>query len=139
MLRVLRVFQVCMANIILETVRLLCTSVLNTPLPAWPAPTCHAQTHPHPCRTLATAAISTSSALVGKTLGQLRFRQKYDAAVVGVHREGTRFPISPSDMVIQVGGWGCCPACCKGGGGVLGCGTESGLSCMVTARVAGRC
>lgn len=34
-------------------------------------------------RTMATASIAHSSALVGKTLSHLRFRQKYDAAVLG--------------------------------------------------------
>ncbi|KAG2448929.1 hypothetical protein HYH02_006277 [Chlamydomonas schloesseri] len=54
-------------------------------------------------RHLVQAAVSHKGPLVGKTVRDIRFRTLYNAAVVAVHREGTRVPLKVQDIVLQGG------------------------------------
>lgn len=54
-------------------------------------------------RHLCEAVISRSSPLVGVTVREARFRQLYQAAVVAVHRNGTRVPSKIGDIVLEPG------------------------------------
>ncbi len=40
---------------------------------------------------------------MGKTVLDVNFRQKYNAAVVGVHRDEVRVPLRVEDIVLQAG------------------------------------
>ncbi|KXZ47562.1 hypothetical protein GPECTOR_34g721 [Gonium pectorale] len=54
-------------------------------------------------RHLVQAAVSHKGPLVGQTVRDIRFRAVYNAAVVAVHREGTRIPLRVQDIVLQGG------------------------------------
>lgn len=49
------------------------------------------------------AAVAHKGPLVGQTLKNLRFRTRYNAAVVAVHREGTRIPLRIQDIELAAG------------------------------------
>ena len=61
--------------------------------------------HPHrrQLRRLSEAVLSTSSPLIGTTVRQAKFRERYNAAVVAVHRSGARLPSKIGDIVLQPG------------------------------------
>ena len=52
---------------------------------------------------LFTAVIAASSPLVGASVRDSGFRQKFNAAVIGVHREGVRAPLPAIDSILQSG------------------------------------
>jgi len=54
-------------------------------------------------RHLSEAVISHSSPLVGTTVRAANFRQRYNAAVVAVHRDGARLTSKIGDIVLQPG------------------------------------
>ncbi len=54
-------------------------------------------------RWLFEAVISKSSPLVGTSIREAGFRQRYNAAVVAVHRNGARLPSKVGDIVIETG------------------------------------
>jgi len=54
-------------------------------------------------RRLTEAVISSSSPLVGRTVREGQFRQRYGAAVVAVHRNGVRLPRKIGDIVLEPG------------------------------------
>lgn len=54
-------------------------------------------------RTLAEAVISSSSPLVGRTIKAASFRTVYDAAVIGIHRNGERVGGKIGEIEIRVG------------------------------------
>ncbi len=54
-------------------------------------------------RRLTEAVLSSSSPLVGRTVRQAQFRQRYGAAVVAVHRSGVRLPRKIGDIVLAPG------------------------------------
>jgi len=54
-------------------------------------------------RRLTEAVLSSSSPLVGRTVRESRFRQRYGAAVVAVHRNGVRLPRKIGDIELQPG------------------------------------
>ena len=54
-------------------------------------------------RRLSEAVISKSSPLIGATVREAGFRQLYNAAVVAVHRNGTRLPNKVGDIVLEEG------------------------------------
>lgn len=56
-----------------------------------------------PERHLSEAVISKSSPLVGRTIRGARFRRRYNAAVVAVHRNGTRLACKVGDVVMEPG------------------------------------
>lgn len=47
--------------------------------------------------------MAIKSPLIGKTVRELHFRSRYNAAVVAVHRDGTRMPLRVQDIVLEVG------------------------------------
>lgn len=49
------------------------------------------------------AIIGSSSPLVGKTLKEIGFRSKYQAAVVAIHRSGERIDAKPGSVKLQAG------------------------------------
>jgi di/tricarboxylate transporter len=54
-------------------------------------------------RHLCEAVISRSSPLIGNTVREAKFRQIYNAAVVAVHRNGTRILSKVGDIVLEAG------------------------------------
>jgi di/tricarboxylate transporter len=54
-------------------------------------------------RHLTEAVISQSSPLIGTTVREANFRQLYNAAVVAVHRNGSRLPNKIGDIVLEAG------------------------------------
>ncbi|MEA1952110.1 MAG: SLC13 family permease [Planctomycetota bacterium] len=54
-------------------------------------------------RWLFEAVISKSSPLIGTSIRKAGFRQRYNAAVVAVHRNGARLPSKVGDIVIEPG------------------------------------
>jgi di/tricarboxylate transporter len=54
-------------------------------------------------RRLSEAVLSKSSPLIGTTVRQARFRERYHAAVVAVHRNGARLPSKIGDIVLEPG------------------------------------
>ncbi|MBN2473400.1 MAG: SLC13 family permease [Pirellulales bacterium] len=54
-------------------------------------------------RHLAEAVLSRSSPLIGRTVREAAFRQRYNAAVVAVHRSGERLPSKIGDIELQAG------------------------------------
>jgi di/tricarboxylate transporter len=54
-------------------------------------------------RRLSEAVLSRSSPLIGTTVRRARFRQRYNAAVVAVHRNGARLPSKVGDIVLEPG------------------------------------
>lgn len=52
---------------------------------------------------LYTAAVAVNSPLVGKSLAGSSFRSKFNGAVIALHREGARSPLSASDTVLLGG------------------------------------
>lgn len=54
-------------------------------------------------RRLVQAVIARKGPLVGKTVKDLRFRTRYGAAVIAVHREGKRIHDHPGNIVLQAG------------------------------------
>jgi len=61
--------------------------------------------HPHERRVrhLSEAVLSPSSPLIGSTVRQANFRERYNAAVVAVHRNGVRLPSKIGDIVLRPG------------------------------------
>ena len=53
-------------------------------------------------RQFAQAAVAANGALIGKTVRDLKFRTRYNAAVVAVHRQDVRVPLKVADIVLQV-------------------------------------
>jgi di/tricarboxylate transporter len=54
-------------------------------------------------RRLIQAIVAPSSPLSGKTAGEVRFRQRFNAAVVGVARRGERLRAKPGDIKLKPG------------------------------------
>jgi len=54
-------------------------------------------------RHLSEAVLSPSSPLIGRTVRQANFRERYNAAVVAVHRNGARLPSKVGDIVLRPG------------------------------------
>ena len=54
-------------------------------------------------RRLVQAVIARKGPLVGKTVKEVRFRTRYGAAVIAVHREGKRIHDHPGNVVLQAG------------------------------------
>jgi di/tricarboxylate transporter len=54
-------------------------------------------------RQLCEAVISPSSPLLGESVREIDFRSMYDAAVVAVHRNGSRLPKKIGDIVLRAG------------------------------------
>jgi di/tricarboxylate transporter len=54
-------------------------------------------------RCLSEAVLSPSSPLIGTTVREADFRQRYHAAVVAVHRSGARLPSKIGDIVLEAG------------------------------------
>ena len=54
-------------------------------------------------RRLVQAVINRKGPLVGKTVKEVRFRTRYGAAVIAVHREGKRIHDHPGNIVLQAG------------------------------------
>lgn len=54
-------------------------------------------------RRLVQAVIARKGPLVGKTVKEVRFRTRYGAAVIAVHREGKRIHDHPGNIVLQAG------------------------------------
>jgi len=54
-------------------------------------------------RRLVQAVIARKGPLVGKTVKEVRFRTRYGAAVIAVHREGKRIHDHPGSIVLQAG------------------------------------
>ncbi len=54
-------------------------------------------------RNLSEAVLSSSSPLIGTTVRRANFRQRYNAAVVAVHRNGQRLPNKIGDIILQPG------------------------------------
>ena len=54
-------------------------------------------------RRLSEAVLSPSSPLIGRTVRQANFRERYNAAVVAVHRSGARLSGKIGDIVLQSG------------------------------------
>ena len=52
-------------------------------------------------RQFAQAAVAAHGPLVGKTIRDCRFRTRYNAAVVAVHRQDMRVPLRVPDIVLQ--------------------------------------
>ncbi len=63
------------------------------------------QFHPHKrqMRRLTEVVLSPSSPLIGRTVREANFRERYSAAVVAVHRNGTRLPSKIGDIDLQAG------------------------------------
>lgn len=49
------------------------------------------------------AVIASSSPLVGTTILASNFRQKFNAAVIGIHREDLRAPLPAVDSILKAG------------------------------------
>ena len=49
------------------------------------------------------AVVSRKGPLVGKTPGEVGFRTRYGAAVIAVHRDGTRVQDHPGNIKLQGG------------------------------------
>ncbi|MCC7104353.1 MAG: SLC13 family permease [Chloroflexi bacterium] len=58
---------------------------------------------PRPDRCLIEAVVSSSCPLVGRSIRAGRFRGRYDAAVIAVHRNGERIAAKVGDIVLQPG------------------------------------
>lgn len=56
-----------------------------------------------PERCLVEAVVSGSSPLVGRTVRASRFRTRFDAAIVAVHRHGARIHAKVGDIVLEAG------------------------------------
>lgn len=54
-------------------------------------------------RHLSEAVLSKSSPLIGTTVRRANFRERYNAAVVAVHRNGARLPSKVGDIVLEAG------------------------------------
>lgn len=54
-------------------------------------------------RRLVQAVIARKGPLVGKTVKEVRFRTRYGAAVIAVHRDGKRIHDHPGNVVLQAG------------------------------------
>lgn len=54
-------------------------------------------------RRLVQAVIARRAKLVGKTIKQIKFRTRFGAAVIAVHREGKRVQEHPGDIKLQAG------------------------------------
>jgi len=54
-------------------------------------------------RHLSEAVLSKSSPLIGRTVREADFRQRYNAAVVAVHRSGARLPSKIGEIVLEAG------------------------------------
>ena len=54
-------------------------------------------------RRLVQAVIARQGPLVGKTVKEVRFRTRYGAAVIAVHRDGKRIHEHPGNIVLQAG------------------------------------
>ena len=61
--------------------------------------------HPHrrQMRHLSETVLSITSPLIGTTVREANFRQRYNAAVVAVHRAGARLSTKIGDIVLQAG------------------------------------
>ncbi len=57
----------------------------------------------HHDRCLVEAVVSNACPLVGKTVREGRFRSRYDAAIIAVHRHGTRINRKIGDIVLEPG------------------------------------
>ncbi len=58
---------------------------------------------PRPDRQLVEAVVSARSTFSGMTIREIRFRTKYDAAVIAVHRGGERLRSKVGDIVLRPG------------------------------------
>jgi len=58
---------------------------------------------PRHSRRLIEAVVSTTNSMVGKTIRDVRFRTKYDAAVIAVHRNGERINQKIGDITMRPG------------------------------------
>jgi uncharacterized protein with PhoU and TrkA domain len=47
--------------------------------------------------------ISHNSTMIGKSVGEVRFRARYDAAVIAIHRNGERISGKIGDIIIKAG------------------------------------
>lgn len=54
-------------------------------------------------RRLVQAVVARQGPLVGKTVKEVRFRTRYGAAVIAVHREGKRIHDHPGSIILQAG------------------------------------
>ncbi len=63
------------------------------------------EVHPHQRqqRHLTEVVLSSSSPLMGRTVRSANFRERYNAAVVAVHRNGTRLPRKIGDIELEPG------------------------------------
>ncbi len=59
--------------------------------------------HRRQLRHLSEAVLSPSSPLIGRTVRQANFRERYNAAVVAVHRNGARLPSKVGDILLRPG------------------------------------
>lgn len=60
-------------------------------------------THPRPERRLIEAVVGAQSALAGTNVRELRFRTRYEAAIIAVHRNGERVTGKVGDIVLRAG------------------------------------
>lgn len=58
---------------------------------------------PRPNRRLIEAVVGAGSALVGQNVRELRFRTRYEAAIIAVHRNGERVTGKVGDIVLSAG------------------------------------
>lgn len=70
------------------------------------------------------AGVAYRSPLIGKTVRELHFRTRYNAAVVAVHRDDARIPLRIQDIVLQV----------RAGSEVRGVWTDSVLMSLAHGR-----
>ena len=54
-------------------------------------------------RRLVQAVVARKGPLVGKTIKQLKFRTRFNCAVIAAHREGTRVKTAPGEITLQAG------------------------------------
>jgi di/tricarboxylate transporter len=54
-------------------------------------------------RTLVEAVVSASSPLVGRTVRDSKFRTRYNAAIIAVHRQGEQIQLKIGDITLKVG------------------------------------
>jgi di/tricarboxylate transporter len=59
--------------------------------------------HRRQLRHLSEAVLSPSSPLIGRTVRQANFRERYNAAVVAVHRNGARLPSKVGEITLRPG------------------------------------
>lgn len=59
--------------------------------------------HPRPDRRLLEAVVGAGSSLAGKNVRELRFRTRYEAAIIAVHRNGERVSGKVGDIVLRAG------------------------------------